>query len=396
MKSLIIAKKEILDLTRDRRTLMFMFGFPLLFMPLFFIGGMSYVKQAQEKAVEKNLKIVMYGGEYAPEINKAFTEISDITILNDINKDSIENYIQEELIDAAIYIDKNYQIAISNNKQAQIQLQFKGTDSFGVTQERISRIIKNVEKEIIKNRAKDLELDLNILTAFNLKILNVASEKEIIGKSAGGYLPYFLILLGFMGALYPALDLGAGEKERGTLETLLSSPASRLDIVIGKVIVVTLSALASSLSAIIGIFLSFKANPQIPNQMISLFDDIINVTTILTVFSLIVPICVFFASILLAISIYAKSFKEAQTISAPFQFLIIIPVLLTLLPGTELNAFTALVPILNVSLATKEVIAGSITTFYMIEVFLSLFAYAGLSIMWCVYSFNQEGTIFRN
>ena len=229
-----------------------------------------------------------------------------------------------------------------------------------------------------------------------MKILNVASEKEIIGKSAGGYLPYFLILLGFMGALYPALDLGAGEKERGTLETLLSSPASRLDIVIGKVIVVTLSALASSLSAIIGIFLSFKANPQIPNQMISLFDDIINVPTILTVFSLIVPICVFFASILLAISIYAKSFKEAQTISAPFQFLIIIPVLLTLLPGTELNAFTALVPILNVSLATKEVIAGSITTFYMIEVFISLFAYAGLSIMWCVYSFNQEGTIFRN
>ena len=142
--------------------------------------------------------------------------------------------------------------------------------------------------------------------------------------------------------------------------------------------------------------MSFKANPQIPNQMISLFDDIINVPTILTVFSLIVPICVFFASILLAISIYAKSFKEAQTISAPFQFLIIIPVLLTLLPGTELNAFTALVPILNVSLATKEVIAGSITTFYMIEVFISLFAYAGLSIMWCVYSFNQEGTIFRN
>ena len=86
MKSLIIAKKEILDLTRDRRTLMFMFGFPLLFMPLFFIGGMSYVKQAQEKAVEKNLKIVIYGGEYAPEINKAFNDISDITILNDINK----------------------------------------------------------------------------------------------------------------------------------------------------------------------------------------------------------------------------------------------------------------------------------------------------------------------
>ena len=119
-------------------------------------------------------------------------------------------------------------------------------------------IIKNVEREIIKNRAKDLQLDINILTAFNLKILNVASEKEIIGKSAGGYLPYFLILLGFMGALYPALDLGAGEKERGTLETLLSSPASRLDIVIGKVIVVTLSALASSLSAIIGI-LSFNS-----------------------------------------------------------------------------------------------------------------------------------------
>ena len=79
MKSLIIAKKEILDLTRDRRTLMFMFGFPSLFMPLFFIGGMSYVKQAQEKAVEKNLKIVIYGGEYAPEINRSLIHVSEPT-----------------------------------------------------------------------------------------------------------------------------------------------------------------------------------------------------------------------------------------------------------------------------------------------------------------------------
>ena len=112
--------------------------------------------------------------------------------------------------------------------------------------------------------------------------------------------------------------------------------------------------------------------------------------------SLVLPTCVFFSSILLGLSIYAKSFKEAQSIMAPIQFVIFIPIIISLTPGINLDAVTALIPILNVSLATKDIIAGTMNSFHMFEVYISLLTYAGLSILWCVYSFNKEGTIFRN
>ena len=204
------------------------------------------------------------------------------------------------------------------------------------------------------------------------------------------------VIFGFMGALYPALDLGSGEKERGTLETILSSPANRLDIVLGKVIVVSLSAILSAVIGLLGFFIGINTFADLPSQLTTVIGEIANVETVLMVMSLVLPICVFFSSILLGLSIYAKSFKEAQSITSPLSFVIFVPILISLTPGINLDAVTALIPILNVSLATKDIIAGVMNPFYMFEVYASLLTYAGLSILWCVYSFNQEGTIFRN
>ena len=396
MKSFIIAKKEIMDLTRDRRTMIMMFVVPFVAMPLIFSLMFNLQKNMQQKAEEKNLKVAIFGSEYAPDLNKAFTNSEDITVFNDMSIDSIENYIKDEILDAAITIDKNYQSMILNNGQAIITVQFKGTETTGVTKERVRSVIGSIEQKIINNRMVELKIKPQVLQAYDLKILDIASKQEIIGKAAGGFLPYLFVIFGFMGALYPALDLGSGEKERGTLETLLSSPANRLDVVLGKVIVVSLSAMLSAIIGLAGMFIAITVFADLPPQLEVIISEIANTPTVLMVMSLVLPTCVFFSSILLGLSIYAKSFKEAQSIMAPIQFIIFIPIIISLTPGINLDAITALIPILNVSLATKDIIAGTMNSFHMFEVYASLLTYAGLSILWCVYSFNQEGTIFRN
>jgi len=99
---------------------------------------------------------------------------------------------------------------------------------------------------------------------------------------------------------------------------------------------------------------------------------------------------------ILSLSIYAKSFKEAQSIVAPLNIVIIFPAMIGTMPGMELNTMTALIPVLNVSLAAKDLVAGIINPFLMMEVYVSLFALAGLSLWFCVKWFSREETIFRN
>lgn len=123
--------------------------------------------------------------------------------------------------------------------------------------------------------------------------------------------------------------------------------------------------------------------------------DILNPQIIGMIASLLIPLAAFFAAAILAISINSKSFKEAQSSLVPMNFIVIVPVLIGLMPGIELTRLTALVPILNVSLATKEVIAGTIDPFQLTLVYVSLFVLAGLSIWFCVKWFNREETLFR-
>ena len=396
MKFLTIAKKELTDITRDRRTIIMMIVLPFVLIPGLF--GVVYTIQSQqaEKATEQQMKVSFFGQEYAPELYQAFADLDKVIILDQITADSVDSYIQNEYLDAAIYVNREYQESIDQNKQAPIIIKFKGTDSFGITRDRIKSLLTAQENQIITKRMNQLNLKPDIVKAYQIEYKDVASTQEKLGKFVGGFLPYFFIIFGFMGAMYPALDLGAGEKERGTLETILSSPATRLDVVLGKFLVVMLAAITTAFIALGGMYLGIQTFPDIEPWVLEVVNVILSAKTVILMMSLIIPISAFFSALLLGLSIYAKSFKEAQSIVGPLNIAIIFPALIGTLPGIELNAVTSLIPILNVSLASKDIIAGTINPWYMVEVYLSLIVFAGLAIVWCVNWFNRESTIFRN
>lgn len=396
MKYWIIAKKEILDTARDKRTLLMMIVMPLLLVPTL-IGTLMKIESSQrEKASEQKIKIHFVGKEFALDLYQSFESTEKIVIVNDVPEDSVGVYLQDELLDAAVTIQEDYQSKIDQNSQANIRIQFKRTDSFNTTREVIKTLLKSSEDEIIDKRMARLNIEQDVVQAYKVEYVDVASRQEIIGSLIGGWLPYIFILFGFLGAMYPALDLGSGEKERGTLETILSSPASRFDIVLGKFLVIMLAAFLTAFLALTGLIIGINFIPDIPPQMMKVIDDMFTFKTIAIIMTLVLPVSAFFSAALLGLSIYAKSFKEAQSIAAPLNIAIVFTAVIGTVPGVELNAVTALIPILNVSLASKDIFAGVINPFYMIEVYVSLFGFAILSVMACARAFNNENTIFRN
>lgn len=156
-----------------------------------------------------------------------------------------------------------------------------------------------------------------------------------------------------------------------------------------------LASVVTALIAMLGLYLAVQSFPEIPADVVDVIMEMLGPRMILLILTLLLPIGALFSAVILGLSIYAKSFKEAQSIITPLNIAIIFPALIGTLPGIELNAQTALVPILNVSLATKDLLAGTINPLYLAEVYLSLFLLAGLSILGCVKWFNREETLFR-
>jgi sodium transport system permease protein len=191
--------------------------------------------------------------------------------------------------------------------------------------------------------------------------INIASDKEMIGKLAGGILPYIFIAFGFIGCMYPAIDLLTGEKERGTMETLLTTPVTRWQILLGKMGVVVLSGLTAASCALLGLFVSIEVMDMIPNkEILGVVHSILSPGFIVMMYSLLIPLTVFFAGVMIPIAIYAKSFKEAQSIITPLNIVMVLPAMVGFFPGIELNALTAAIPVVNVVLSTKELIAGTL------------------------------------
>jgi sodium transport system permease protein len=202
-----------------------------------------------------------------------------------------------------------------------------------------------------------------------------------------------------VGATYPAMDLTAGEKERGTIETILSSPVSRTHLVLGKFFMVLLAAMASAALALASMGFSFAlANKLFQDLGAENAIHFLRALTLgdgLVMFVMVLPVAVFFSAAQLAIALFAKSFKEAQTYLTPLMFLVLLPAMASVAPGLELNPTLALVPILNTSLVSKEIISGTYHWQYIGLIFLSSSVYAAVALAAAVKLFQREDVLFR-
>ena len=390
-----IFKKELTDVLRDKRTLFFMIVIPVIVMPLIFIGSIKFQEYQSKKSDEKILNIALINKTSDSQIRDYLLDQKGVYLVEDIDLDSLELGIKNDSLQGGLYIHENFISDISTNVMGKVEVYYKSSDLMSKAKNRINNALEIYKNEVVSKRLSQFNVDKDLLEPLDIINKDISTKKETIGKVVGGLIPYMLVIFIFLGAMYPAIDLGAGEKERGSLETLLSSPATKFEITVGKLMVVSLAGMVSGLISVVGISVPFYFIGNIPDQIKSTVLEIMSPFIIVSVIILMIPIAIFFASMLLSISFYARSFKEAQSLMGPLNIIIIVPLMLTLGPGIEIDHITALIPLINVGLLTKEILAGSAQPIYFIETLFSLLFFAAIGIRFSVYWFNKENTIFR-
>jgi sodium transport system permease protein len=392
---IVIFKKELVDTLRDRRTLISMIAIPLLLFPIL-IGISSRIVTSQMKqAQEKVLRVALRTSGNAEEFRRLLMAHKHVQLVENLSADNARALVVSDSLDAYFEFAPDFDKQVADLQSGVVTMYFKAADQRDIAKDRALGLLKEFENELRYARFKALNINESVIKTLDIHEMNLASAKEKIAEVIGGFLPYLFIIFCFLGSMYPAIDLAAGEKERGTLETLLTSPASRLQILLGKFGVVVLTGLITAAVAMLGLYIGIVQVKEIPAELLRTILEILEARSIALLLSLLLPLTVFFAAILLSLSIFAKSYKEAQSIISPMMIVIIVPAFLGLMPGMTLNTTTALIPILNVSLATKGIIAGTISTTILLEVYASLIVYGGASLYVCAKIFGREGTIFR-
>ncbi len=406
---LTVFKKEFTDTLRDRRTLMSMLLAPLILYPLMMIVFAKFSTSQQEKSMEKVLKVAVYdaGNAASSLVNDLEgdekVEVIDLppavekALVNDdaAAADSlIAQAIRSEELDIVLVFPAQFADALAQNLPGEVDFYFNAK-TMDIVKNRMERKLDMFEEIILNKRFAAQGLDRSFAQGLKVDEKNVATKQEILGEVVGGFLPYIFIILCFTGSMYPAIDLAAGEKERGTIETILTSPVSKLHLVLGKIGVIMITGLTSAILALLSIFLSINLTDVIPLAINDIVATLASTRTLILLILMLIPMALLFASILISLSIYAKSYKEAQSVITPMLILIIFPAFVGLMPGVELDVTTALVPILNISLVTKQILAGTLSMPLFLLTVASQFVLAGIVTWFSIQWFGREQVLLR-
>jgi sodium transport system permease protein len=395
----VVYRKELMDSLRDRRTLISMIIVPILIMPLLTIGMGVLMSEIVGKAKQQIPKVMILGGADSPQLMAQLAALKDIEIVP--SRPDYADEISNKQIRAAVEIPPGFDAAIQAGQQVTLKIDdYQGDLNSGIAADNLRKELSDYRDTTVRQRLESRGLPDTLITPFDIKDQNVAPPEKVTGAEIGGLIPYMVILLCLTGAMYPAIDLTAGEKERGTMETILSSPVSRLHLVLGKFLMVLTASLSTAALAVASMGVSFGIGKRMLMSMASGGDsDVlqlsVNLKSVIAVFGMVVPLAVLFSAALLAISLYAKSYKEAQSYISPLIPIVIIPAVVSLLPGVDLNAHLALIPVLNTSLVSKEIITGTYHWKLIALIFASSCVYAAAALAIAVKLFQREDVLFR-
>ena len=381
-----IYRKEMLDMGRDRRTLISMVLVPLLSMPLLFMVMSKFLMSAGKKAEEEAVSISVQSAERLPGLLNAlagagFKFITKADLKAAVEKKEIAAGVEPVLLgdgtkEVRIYADLTRQT--SQVAAAKIRTALDGFKENSIRLQLIARGVPD-----------------SVLQPFTVKRVNIAPDTKMAAAFWGSILGYSVVIFMFSSAMYPAIDMTAGEKERRTLEALLAAPAGRDEIILGKLAATTTAVLVTACLSIFSLVFSFRmfqvgdaAFRQMAGQVPL---DARNVALMMTA---LVPLSVLAASLMIAIALFAKSFKEAQSYLTPLVMASMFPIIVSFVP-LQLTPVLALIPLFNVCQLIKEIFLGDFSLAAFLVTMGANIAYAGIAFLAAVRIFKHERVLFR-
>lgn len=396
----IVYLKELRSLLRDRKTLIFTVLIPMFAFPLLGFGFSQVARVMTEKAQTREIKYAVFGAQNAPAVAALFASEPRFREVKLAGPEEVRTAIADERIKLALNLPARFDDTIGARQQAAIELHFNSADAGDITRKRVAAVVEKYngglrEKALINFNLSAPQLAF-VLHPVKLDEHSTANQRERIGALIGGFLPYILLIVCLMAAMYPAIDLGAGEKEGGTLETLLLAPIARTELVMGKFMVLFTVGLAAALLMVTSMGVLLHCYAARLDADVAAVVAALGVADLALVGLMLVPTAAIFAAILLSMSIFSKSYKEAAGMMQPMMMLTILPIMLAMVPGVELNWLWASVPLTNVALAMKEIVKGTMDHQKFLMILFSSSVIAGALLMWCRSWFNREDVLFRD
>lgn len=390
----VVYRKELLDSLRDRRALLSMIVVPLVLMPLLLvgIGGLGFT--LAERAHVQVVDVMVLGGERVPELLQGIDNLPTVRLV--APSDDYRQLIGDKKLQAAVQLPLNFAESLAAGEVSKLTIYtYEGEPKSATAVRRIESFLEEVRTNTARERLRREGLPETLIDAFQFNRENVAPPERVTGALLGGLLPYILIMLCITGAIYPAIDLTAGEKERGTMETLLSSPVSRTTLVLGKFLVILTFSSVTALLAVAALGGTLWVAVSFLQSTGALFELALSPLAILGFFLLLLPVAALFSALLLALSLFARTFREAQTYVSPLLIIAVLPAGIALMPGVELTAAVVLIPVLNISLIGRDLLSGIYDWGYISAILISSSFYAALALWAAVKLFHREEVVFR-
>jgi sodium transport system permease protein len=419
----VIFRREVRDQIRDRRTLFMIFIFPLLLYPMLVFGIVQVVSAMEQKP----RTVVVVGAEHLPKtspllekdgrsFNPALFDSpsESARLVVQLEPDAppwsdarfAEQAIRGDLAAAVILIPANLAQQLEREGDISIPIKYNSIDEPSqITYLRLKEMLERWRNSIVASRLKRDQKPQGYTEPIRVKSEDVATASEVGGNLWSRLFPFLLVMMSLTGAFYPAVDLCAGEKERGTMETLLISPASRAEIVAGKFLTIMLASVVTAVLNLLsmgltGLQLASRVNALAPPPGHRAVVSALAPPTLQAAFwmiLLLIPLAAFFSAVCLALGVLARSMKEGQYYMTPLYLVCIPLVFLTLSPEIELNLFISLLPITGVALLLKALILGNydVALRFFLPVLIPTLVYAAVALRWAVDQFQREDVLFR-
>ncbi|MDT8002006.1 MULTISPECIES: ABC transporter permease [Bacillota] len=385
-----VFKKELLDLFRDRKAWLGTFLVPLVIIPfVFFLLGNSYSNV--EKEAREYVPLAVHGSS---KLIKSLQENQGVKILQPPDP---EQALQAGQLRAIITIPESFDEQIQAGKTATLHVAFDSTNSKSVyARDLIERTVEAYSKEIVAKRLKQAGLSEQTIQPIAPDFQNVASEERQSGGMLAGIIPLMLVVSLASGGIASANDLVAGEKERGTLESLLTAPIAANHILTAKLLAVMVMSIMSAGASLISVSLVMSMGPfggSGDHFSLAFFSPV----TLLVLIVVILLMAATFAGLELMLSTIAKSFKEGQTYMSGVIFLAMVPsyMLMPQSPVDIAEHYYAL-PVFNGVALCKEVFYGKVDPLHALVGIGSSLVYVAITIFFASRLFRREGAGLKN
>lgn len=272
-----------------------------------------------------------------------------------------------------------------------------------IAHSRVSDVMREWERAILRSYLRESGLPERLPTPVNARGIDLAAADQMSANVWSKLFPALLVIMALTGAFYPAVDLGAGEKERGTMETLLICPATRTEIVLGKFFTVMLFSASTALLnlASLGFTGKYMASLASSGGMAAKFGDLglPPVTSLFWVLIMLVPLASLFSALCLAFATFARSSKEGQYYLTPLLMVTMGLTVFCTSPAVDIEPFYSVMPVMGPALLLKGLLKstspGINLYVYAIPVLLTSIGYSLVALWWAIDQFGREEVLFR-